>query len=80
MALIVLSEIWPYKEVADAIESLGNHRITITGGEPLLQEAAVVELIDELNRRKSTKLEDKPCTVKKSTVSEIIIWRHSRCT
>ena len=52
------------REVADAIESLGNHRITITGGEPLLQEAAVVELIDELNRRKSTKLEDKPCTVK----------------
>lgn len=40
-------------EVADVIESLGNHRITITGGEPLLQEAAVVELIDELNRRKA---------------------------
>ena len=38
-------------EVADVIESLGNYRITITGGEPLLQEAAVVELIDELNRR-----------------------------
>ena len=56
------------QEVADAIESLGNHRITITGGEPLLQEAAVVELIDELNRRKSSKLEDKSCTVKKSTV------------
>ena len=55
------------QEVANAIESLGNHRITITGGEPLLQEAAVVELIDELNRRKSTKLEDKPCTVGKST-------------
>ena len=28
------------------LESLGNHRITITGGEPLLQEAAVVELIE----------------------------------
>ena len=26
-------------------------RITITGGEPLLQESAVVELIDELTRR-----------------------------
>ncbi len=52
------------REVADAIESLGNHRITITGGEPLLQEAAVVELIDELNRRKAIKLEDKPCTDK----------------
>lgn len=36
----------------DAIEGLGNHRITITGGEPLLQEVAVVELIDELNHRK----------------------------
>ena len=24
-------------EVTDVIESLGNHRITITGGEPLLQ-------------------------------------------
>lgn len=47
------------QEVADAIESLGNHRITITGGEPLLQEAAVVELIDELNRRKSAKLSAK---------------------
>ena len=51
------------REVADAIESLGNHRITITGGEPLLQEAAVVALIDELNRRKSAKLEDKPYTI-----------------
>lgn len=47
------------QEVADAIESLGNHRITITGGEPLLQEEAVVELIDELNRRKSAKLSAK---------------------
>ena len=55
------------QEVADTIESLGNHRITITGGEPLLQEAAVVELIDELNRRKSAKLEDKPCTAEKLT-------------
>ena len=55
------------REVADAIESLGNHRITITGGEPLLQEAAVVELIDELNRRKSAKLEDKLCVDKQST-------------
>ena len=54
-------------EVADVIESLGNHRITITGGEPLLQQAAVVELIDELNRRKSAKLEDKSCTDIKST-------------
>ena len=48
------------QEVADTIESLGNHRITITGGEPLLQETAVVELIDELNRRKSAKLKDDP--------------------
>ena len=55
------------REVADAIESLGNHHITITGGEPLLQQAAVVELIDELNRRKSAKLEDKSCTDIKST-------------
>ena len=47
-------------EVADVIESLGNHRITITGGEPLLQEAAVVELIDELNRRKALKIQDSP--------------------
>ena len=45
-------------EVADIIESLGNHRITITGGEPLLQEAAVVELIDELNRRKAETMQD----------------------
>lgn len=45
-------------EVADVIESLGNHRITITGGEPLLQEAAVVELIDELNRRKAETIQD----------------------
>lgn len=45
-------------EVADVIESLGNHRITITGGEPLLQEAAVVELIDELNRRKAETMQD----------------------
>ena len=45
-------------EVADVIESLGNHRITITGGEPLLQEAAVVELIDELNRRKAEIMQD----------------------
>ena len=45
-------------KVADVIESLGNHRITITGGEPLLQEAAVVELIDELNRRKALKIQD----------------------
>ena len=37
--------------VADAIEQLGNHRITITGGEPLLQEPAIIELIDELTRR-----------------------------
>ena len=48
-------------EVADVIESLGNHRITITGGEPLLQEAAVVELIDELNRRNvQTMIQDNP--------------------
>ena len=47
-------------EVADVIESSGNHRITITGGEPLLQEAAVVELIDELNRRKALKIQDNP--------------------
>ena len=47
-------------EVADVIESLGNHRITITGGEPLLQEAVVVELIDELNRRKSLKIQNSP--------------------
>ena len=45
-------------EVADVIESLGNHRITITGWEPLLQEAAVVELIDELNRRKAETMQD----------------------
>ena len=45
-------------EVADVIESLGNYRITITGGEPLLQEAAVVELIDELNRRKAETMQD----------------------
>ena len=45
-------------EVANVIESLGNHRITITGGEPLLQEAAVVELIDELNRRKAETMQD----------------------
>ena len=45
-------------EVADVIESLGNHRINITGGEPLLQEAAVVELIDELNRRKAETMQD----------------------
>lgn len=45
-------------EVADVIESLGNHRITITGGAPLLQEAAVVELIDELNRRKAETMQD----------------------
>jgi len=45
-------------EVADVIESLGNHRITITGGEPLLQEATVVELIDELNRRKAETMQD----------------------
>ena len=37
--------------VADIIEQLGNHRITITGGEPLLQEQAVIELIDELTKR-----------------------------
>ena len=47
-------------EVADVIENLGNHRITITGGEPLLQEAAVVELIDELNRRKALKIQNSP--------------------
>ena len=29
-------------------------------GEPLLQEAAVVELIDELNRRKALKIQDSP--------------------
>ncbi|WP_418369396.1 4Fe-4S cluster-binding domain-containing protein [Veillonella parvula] len=45
-------------EVANVIESLGNHRITITGGEPLLQEAAVVELIDELNRRNLQIMQD----------------------
>ena len=45
-------------EVANVIESFGNHRITITGGEPLLQEAAVVELIDELNRRKAETMQD----------------------
>ena len=45
-------------EVANVIESLGNHRITITGGEPLLQESAVVELIDELNRRKAETMQD----------------------
>ena len=45
-------------EVANVIESFGNHRITITGGEPLLQEAAVVELIDELNRRNVQIMQD----------------------
>ena len=45
-------------EVANVIESLGNHRITITGGEPLLQEVAVVELIDELNRRNVQTMQD----------------------
>ena len=44
--------------MADVIESLGNHRITITVVEPLLQEAAVVELIDELNRRKAETMQD----------------------
>ena len=44
-------------EVANVIESLGNHRITITGGEPLLQ-VAVVELIDELNRRNLQIMQD----------------------
>mgnify|MGYP002754503790 FL=1 len=39
------------RAVADIIEQLGNHRITITGGEPLLQEQAVIELIDELTKR-----------------------------
>ena len=47
-------------EVADVIESLGNHRITITGGEPLLQEGAVVKLIDELNCRKALKIQNSP--------------------
>lgn len=37
--------------VADVIEQLENHRITVTGGEPLLQEPAIIELIDELTRR-----------------------------
>lgn len=45
-------------EVANVIESFGNHRITITGGEPLLQEAAVIELIDELNRRNVQTMQD----------------------
>ena len=45
-------------EVANVIESFGNHRITITGGEPLLQEVAVVELIDELNRRNVQTMQD----------------------
>ena len=45
-------------EVANVIESFGNHRITITGGEPLLQEATVVELIDELNRRNVQTMQD----------------------
>ena len=44
--------------MANVIESLGNYRITITGGEPLLQEAAVVELIDELNRRNLQIMQD----------------------
>lgn len=39
------------RAVADIIEQLGNHRITITGGEPLLQEQAIIELIDELTKR-----------------------------
>ena len=38
-------------EVTDKIEQLGNHRVTITGGEPLLQEPEVIELIDELTKR-----------------------------
>ncbi|MFQ9506161.1 MAG: hypothetical protein ACLRZ2_06165 [Veillonella sp.] len=37
--------------VADVIEQLENYRITVTGGEPLLQEPAIIELIDELTRR-----------------------------
>lgn len=39
------------QEVTDKIEQLGNHRVTITGGEPLLQEPEVIELIDELTKR-----------------------------
>ena len=39
------------QDVANRIEELGNYRITITGGEPLLQEVEVMELIDELAKR-----------------------------
>lgn len=39
------------EEVVKRIEQLKNYRITITGGEPLLQEAEVIELVDTLQDR-----------------------------
>ena len=39
------------QEVADAIEALGNYNVTITGGEPLLQEDEIAALVEELNAR-----------------------------
>ncbi|MCF0154713.1 MAG: 4Fe-4S cluster-binding domain-containing protein [Veillonella sp.] len=41
----------PIEALADRIEEEGNPRVTITGGEPLLQEGDLWALIDELNRR-----------------------------
>ena len=41
----------PIEALADRVEEEGNPRVTITGGEPLLQEGDLWALIDELNRR-----------------------------
>lgn len=39
------------EEVVNRIEAFKNHRITITGGEPLLQEYDVIDLVDTLYER-----------------------------
>jgi len=43
--------LWSVEEILSAVEKLGCRRVTITGGEPLLQSHALDELIQSLRRK-----------------------------
>jgi len=39
---------WTIKETVERIQAIGNRRLTLSGGEPMLQAAALVQLLEQL--------------------------------
>ena len=39
---------WTIEETVERIQAIGNRRLTLSGGEPLLQAAALVQLLEQL--------------------------------